>query len=342
MKNNLKKIGFMALVVLLMILTACGNNSQQSSGGSSSPSPTPSDTASSQPEPPKTDFPTKDIELVVPYSAGGTSDIIARTVAKTVQQELGKSVIIVNKPGAGAALGTTDVYNAKPDGYTLLMTTTSPITIKPHDGSTAYTWNSLTPIMQVAYVPQVLMVRADSPWQTFEDWLQYVKENPGKFTYAVSGIGSTGHLVMEQLNKLAGIATKVVPYDGSGDVMAALLGGNVDGAIAGTADVDMGKVRGLFTFGGKSEVFKDAPTLQEKGIDEYINLTIGLFGPPDLPRDVFDIIHDAFKKALEDEEVLQSLKEAGIVPAYVGPDEFAKYLEQEFNIFGELYTKVNG
>lgn len=288
-------------------------------------------------------YPSEDIELVVPYSEGGSTDTAARILVSAVNENLpgNKSVVINNQAGGGGTIGTSDVFNSEPDGYKLLLTTTSPLTVQPHLADTSYEYDSLQPIMKTLSIPQVLLVQADSPWDNFDEWLEYTKENPNEFTYAVSGTGTTAHLVMESLNDEADVETTIVPYEGGSQAIAAVVGGDVDGAVATLADMDTDELRALLSFGSKSEAYKDAPTLSEMDVDVDIDVNYGLFAPEELPEETFNVIHDAFQKALDDPEVEEKLKNAGISTSYLNAEDFHDELKKESEQFEKILKKID-
>lgn len=296
----------------------------------------------------KVDFPKKTIQMTVPFATGGTTDIAARALAGVVSKYLpnGQSVVVVNKPGSGGAIGMTEIFKAAPDGYTIGMATVGPMTIVPHYGKVAYSIDGFKAVMRVVATPNILVVKKDAPWNTFEEWFDYVKKNPDKFTYGTSGAGLTQHITMESFNVATGVKTKHVPFEGGAPALTALLGGHVQGALVQSTEakphIDSGAMKALVNTGAtKIEAFKDVPTLKDKGIDVAADVWNGIVVPKDVPDSVVKILHDAFKKALEDPAVVEQFKKIGIDPAYAGPQEFQKIIENDFKKNGEV-LKASG
>lgn len=176
-------------------------------------------------------FPTKAIQVIVPYAAGGGNDQLARIFQIVMPKYLpnGQSIVVVNKPGGSTVIGTTEIFKAKPDGYTIGIIAGAPLSVMPAYGKTPYKHDSFQPIIKVASNPVILAVSADSSWINYDNWLDYVKKNPGKFSYSSGGAGSAPNLAMEAFNFAANVKTKHVPFDGANPAVTALLGGHVQG-----------------------------------------------------------------------------------------------------------------
>ncbi|WP_164553250.1 Bug family tripartite tricarboxylate transporter substrate binding protein [Brevibacillus marinus] len=335
----MKKLVSLVTAIFMLAAVGCSQNA--------APAPAGQTAAGDQGSQTKIDYPTKPIEIIVPYAPGGGTDAAARILANAVSKHLpnGQSMVVSNKPGGAATIGMTEVFKAKPDGYTIGMTTTGATSIQPHYGKSPYTHDSFQAVIRVLSVPQVLVVRTDAPWKTFEEWLEYVKANPDKFTYGTAGAGHTAHIAMEALNMAAGIKTKHVPFDGAGPAVTALVGGHVEGAVVqvqeAKAQIDAGKIRALVNVGSnKIESYKDVPLATEKGYDVQVDVYTGVLAPKDTPPEIVSILHDAFKKALEEPEVIEQFKKIGVEPAYAGPEEFQKDITDSFNRNGEIMKKV--
>lgn len=335
---------FSLLLILSMVACSNGGNADQAAGSEQKQQKQENQQQENKTE---SDFPKKAIEMIVPFSPGGATDIAARIVANAASKYLpnGQSVVVVNQPGGSASIGMTKVANAKPDGYTIGFTTISPISIVPHMNQTSYSYDSFQPIMRVLAVPLVLAIKSDAPWKDFDEWLNYVKQNPNKYTYATAGVGGAPHIVMEWLNQEAGIKTKQVSFDGGGAAKTALMGGHVQGAVLAlyeaTGDFESGKLRPLVNLGEtKFDMIKDLPTLKEKGINVAVDSQSGIFAPKGLPAEIQNILHDAFKKALEDAEVKEQLKKLGVEPAYKNSEEFQQIVVNEYKVFGEIMKKA--
>ncbi|MEW9672467.1 Bug family tripartite tricarboxylate transporter substrate binding protein [Ammoniphilus sp. 3BR4] len=323
----MKKLMMSFLIILSMVAAGCSPSSQVAKDGEA------------------TDFPKKPIELIVPYAAGGPSDSTARVLAKTAEKYLpnGQTIVIVNKPGGGGTIGLADVFKAKPDGYTIGLTAIGPVSTQPHYGNTPYSYDSFQPIMRVSSLPLALVVKSDAPWKTFEEWLEYAKQNPNKFSYGTTGAGSAPQLAMEALNLAAGIQTKPVSFEGNAPVITNLLGGHIQGGVILLNEVEplKDKLRPLVNLGStKIEPFTDSPLLNEKGIDVSVDITTGVLAPKELPQEILTILHDAFKKALEDPELLEQFEKLKVNPAYAGPEDYQKELKERFDTDGEILKRV--
>ncbi|MEW9672431.1 Bug family tripartite tricarboxylate transporter substrate binding protein [Ammoniphilus sp. 3BR4] len=295
----------------------------------------------------KVDFPTKPIELIVPFSPGGTTDTASRALAGVINKYLpnGQTVAVVNKDGGGGTIGMSEVAQAKGDGYKIGMATSGPITIKTHDGSVAYTPEDFKPVIEVVATPNVLVVQADAPWKTFEEWLEYVKANPQKFTYGTSGAGLTQHITIENFTVKTGAQLKHVPFKGGSPALTALLGGNVEGAVVQTTEalpfIQDGTLRPIFISGTyKPEELKDVPLLTEKNIDVQADVWTGLVAPKDVPDEVVQILHDSFKQALEDPAVVEQFKKIGAAPVYKSSADFKAVIDQDYTINGEVLKAI--
>src|SRR5690625_3069465 len=185
MKKNKITVCFMLIAVL--IVGACSQSDSAKS--------TQQDTTSEA----SVDYPTQEIEWIIPFPPGGTTDTSARILAKEMSKHLPNEpeIVVVNKEGGNSTIGLTEVYNADPDGYTIGTTTAAPLLIEPLEGNTSYSYDDFQPVAQLIHLPQFFLVSADSPWTNFEEWLEYVKQNPGELKYALAGVGNPPHLATE-------------------------------------------------------------------------------------------------------------------------------------------------
>lgn len=329
----MKKAAIVSLILATVVSVGCAKQEASKPAGGDKPAETAV----------KSNFPQKPIEMVVPFAPGGATDSSARILAASASKYLpnGQSIAVTNKAGGGATIGVTDVFMSKPDGYKIGFVTSSPLSIQPNYGQAAYTHDSFQPIMRALSFSQVLVVKSDSPWKTFDEWLDYVKKNPNKFIYGTSGTGSIAHIAMEALNNATGIQSKHVPFDGSAPALTALLGGHIQGAVVLPTDINSDSVRILANFGSlKSDAYKDVPTLMDKGIQVKQDVYSGLIAPKGLPKDVLQVLQEAFKKALEDPATVEQLKKIGLAPAYLGPEEFQKEITDSFKMSGEVMKKA--
>ncbi|MFC0273295.1 Bug family tripartite tricarboxylate transporter substrate binding protein [Metabacillus herbersteinensis] len=329
----LKTLTLMCSIFILLVGCSSGGNETSASNSGSSEK--------------KVDYPTKPIQMIVPFSPGGTTDTAARTLAAVINKYLPneETVAVENKDGGAGTIGMSEVFQAKADGYTIGMATSGPMTIKPHSGQVAYKPEDFKPVIQVVATPNVLVVKNDAPWKTYEEWFDYVSENPGEFTYGTSGAGLTQHITMENFRVKTKAEVKHVPFKGGSPALTALLGGNIKGALVQTTEalpfIEDGSLRPIFISGTfKPEELNDVPLLTEKDVDVEGDVWTGIVVPKDVPDEVVQILHDSFKKALEDPEVIKQFSNIGASPFYKNSTEFKEVIDQEYKINGEVLEAV--
>jgi tripartite-type tricarboxylate transporter receptor subunit TctC len=280
------------------------------------------------------DYPNRPVTLIVPWPAGGTTDIGMRALAAASEKYLKQKIVVENRPGAGGVLGPQQVaQNATPDGYTLVQI---PITVfrfpfmrkTSLDPSTDFTY-----IIGVSGYTFGVVVRNHAPWKTFRELIDYARANPGKVNYGTPGAGTSLHITMEQIAKQQGIKWTHVPFKGTSETTGALLGGHVD-AIADATGwaslVNAGQLRLLVLWTAtRSKNWPDAPTLREAGIDMVSNSPFGIAGPKGMDPAVVKIIHDAFKKGAEDPAYLEATAKLDQEPAYLNTDDYRRYAIRE-------------
>jgi tripartite-type tricarboxylate transporter receptor subunit TctC len=289
-------------------------------------------------------FPNNSLSLIVPYPAGGATDIVIRPLAEAAKKSFGQTVIVENRSGGGGAVGVGSILGKKPDGYLLAVAVTSLhrnsyLNKLPFD-----TVKDVTPIIRVAGYLYGILVRADSPHQTLKDLLTYAKANPGKITYMASGVGTGGHIAMEELAYNAGgIKFSHIPSKGDPESSAALLGGHVE-AISTTSGwiplAEAGKLRVLATYGEtRSKKFPNVPTVKELGYKVVHNSPIGIFGQKNMPKDIVKVLHDAFKKGLDDPSFLAAMDRYDMPLMYQNTEDFTKYWAEAYIEAGEHVKK---
>lgn len=252
-------------------------------------------------------FPSRSITLIAPSVPGGSTDVVCRALADAVSRRLGVPVVVENKAGAGGTLGGLALASAKPDGYTVALLPLGVFRIALMQKT------SFDPLRDISYVAGLggfvfgLAVPATSPYRTLKDFLDDARRNPGKLTYGHAGVGTTPHLAVEELALKTGIQLTAVPYKGSNEALAALLGGHVS-MMSGTTEflphVQAGKLRVLATLGAKrAEAFSDVPTLRESGVDIVNESPFGIGAPRGTDAQTVRQIHDAFRSALDEPSV---------------------------------------
>jgi tripartite-type tricarboxylate transporter receptor subunit TctC len=291
------------------------------------------------------EYPTKPINLIVPWPAGGSGDITARTLAETAKKELGQPIIVENKPGAGGNVGATLILTKPPDGYTIGETSTNALMISYHTGLLNFhPVNEMTHIMRVSGLLHGLVVRADSPWKTIQEFIKYSKDNPQKVSYGSPGVTSATRLAMEELSILAGGVQWVhMPLKGEAETNAALLGGHVEAiANSGWAPlVDAGKLRVLALFGAqRNSRFPQAPTLKEIGYNVVWDAPTGFFGPKGMPKPIVKKLQDAFRKGMDESNFLNAMKRLEKPITYLNSEDCEKAVREESERIEKLAKKL--
>ncbi|UFJ43103.1 tripartite tricarboxylate transporter substrate binding protein [Brevibacillus humidisoli] len=292
------------------------------------------------------DFPQRDLTIIVPFSAGGGTDATARALAKAAEQHLGQSIAVVNKTGGSGAVGFTEGANAKPDGYTLTMLTMEITTLK-HLKLSELTHEDFKPIAQVNFDPPAITVRADAPYNTVQEFFDYVKENPGKVKVGNSGPGALWHMAAIIMEKNVGVQFTHVPFEGANPAVTALLGGHIDMVPVSPAEVkahvEAGKLKTLAVVDEKqSDVLPGVKTLEEQmGIKmPPIGSWRGLAVPKETPEEVVSILADAFMKAAESEEFKTYMKNNGLGLSIKDASSFQKMIVESHDYFGELIPEL--
>jgi len=290
------------------------------------------------------DYPTKSITLIIQYPPGGSTDLTARALANAAKKYLGQPIVCENKSGGGGTVGPSLVRTKSPDGYTLGIITSSPIMAFHMGKLDFHPVNELTHIMRWGNYLFGIVVRADSPWKTMAELIQYAKQNPKKLTYGSPGVGTPPHLAMEELSMAAGMQLTHMPYKGIAENNAALLGGHIDvvSDSSGWAPlVDAGKFRLLAIYSEqRCQRYPQVPTIKEVGYDVVARSHLGLIGPKGIPQPIVTKIHDAFKKSMDDPEFLNVMKKFDMNNYYLGPADYEKYIRQEFERIEKLVKKL--
>ena len=279
-------------------------------------------------------FPEKNITLLHAYSPGSSSAVLLRALADTASKTLGKKIVVEDKPGAGGALAPTLMLNSgKSDGY-MLSQMPQPILRIPHIQKTEFdVINDFTWIIRVVDYTYALIARNESPYRNINDFVKDARANQGKLTYASSGVGVTMHMTMEELAQRAGIKLVHVPIRVSGDMLNALIGGHIDvsaSSVHWAPLVDSGKIRVLGIFGSnRLKRWPDVPTSKEQGYDVNASSSYGIGGPKGMDPKVVKILHDAFRKALDDPEFLKTVERYDLVLSYLNTADYTKWVREQ-------------
>ena len=278
----------------------------------------------------------KPIRLVVPFPAGGATDLFARTLSQKMGERLGTSIVIDNKPGAGGSLGSDMAAKAAADGQTLLFTTTSTHSIGPAIGAKLPydTVRDFTPIAHVGNAPSIMLVPNSSPAKTVKEWIEYAKKNPGKLNYASSGNGTIVQLTAELFKAQAGVFVTHIPYKGTGLAIPDLVAGQLDVLFdslpTGMPHVRDGRLRALaVTTLKRTPLAPDLPPVADTLPGFESSTWFGLYGPKGLPAEVVNRVNTAANQALSDPEVRVKLTTLGIEPVTSTPAQFAKMVADD-------------
>jgi tripartite-type tricarboxylate transporter receptor subunit TctC len=280
-------------------------------------------------------FPNKPLRYICPWPAGGSTDAVMRALAESAAKTLGQPIIVENKPGAGGMLGANELVNARPDGYTLTQLPHGVFRI-PHMQKVQFdTLKDFTWIACLTGYTFGLVVPVDSPIKSIKDLIDFARANPEKFTYGSTGIGTSPHLAVEEFAQRAGIKLTHVPFKGNADNMQAILGGHTMGASDATGwgpHVEAGKLRLLATYGSKrTKRWPNVPTLDELGFKTVSDSPFGVCGPKGMDPAVVRVLHDAFKKTLEDPAVLATFDKYDQTVIYMNTDEYTRFARESFS-----------
>ena len=292
------------------------------------------------------DYPNREIELIVTFAAGGMADLAFRAINDEMVKILGVPLVVINKAGAGGAIGAQYVSQAKPDGYTIMGSSQSSIVLLPiMQRNLPYKPSDLVPIARFVSIPQLFAVKKDAPWKTLGELIAYAKKNPGKLTCGTAGIGTGSHFLLEMLKIEAGVDIQHVPFKGGGEQHSAVLGGHVD-SISTTTNpslplVKSGDLRALVA-AEKIKQLPNVPTLAEMGYPKAaLTAYVGCMGPKGIPKSVVDKITNALERAVKVPSVVKYFEETGGKIDYVAKEEFAREIEEDMKRLSDVVKKAN-
>ncbi len=281
-------------------------------------------------------IPAKPITMVVPFAAGGNLDLVARTIAPPMAKLLGQPIVVQNKAGAGGAIGASEVARADPDGSTLLVSTPNAIVVLPKMAPTPYDISSFASVGLISSTSQVLVIKADNAkFKTMAEFLAYVKSHPGKVSIAHSGIGTTNHVAIMQLQAVAGLDMNVVAYKGSGPAIIDLLGGQIDVLLdqlsSSINHIKSGRAAALTVLSNERDpLLPEAPGTREVGLLALdVSTTTGLLAPAKTPVATLEALNAALNSVLQDEQVREQLLKIGSIARPGSSAIFTNMLQKE-------------
>lgn len=294
-------------------------------------------------------YPEKSIRLVVPFATGGTSEIIARSVAASLTNSLGQSVYVDNKPGGAGNIAMEEIKRATPDGYTLMLGHVGTLAVNPalFGKKLPYDPNKdFAPVTLVAKVPNLIAVSEKSPYKTLADLVTDAKKNPGKINYGSAGNGSAGHLAMEYFSSEAGIDLVHVPYKGSGPMLTDLIGGQIQATFNGLPSL-MGQIKGgalrplAVGSADRSKVVPNVPTLSELGYKGFeTSQWYGIIVPAGTPQPIIDRLQKEIAKALQSKEESKRMLDDGAILIGDTPAQFSAFIKTEQNRWAKVIEKA--
>ncbi len=293
-------------------------------------------------------FPSKPVTIVVPFEAGGPTDNVARIVARAMEHLTGQSFIIENVGGAGSTIGAARVASAPPDGYTLLLASSSSMVIAPHLYATLRYegYHSFAPIGLITEAPFILLVNSASPFTSYASLVEFGKAKPGELNFGTPGAGTTHHLDFEMLLSASDFKAVHVPFRGAAPMMTAILGGNIhvvlDVPNTALPLVQDGRLRPLAVTGStRVPGFLDVPTFEELGIHKVGSPWFSLVAPKRTPESILSILQALLDKALKDREIIDALSASGFEAKPIGPAALQIKMEQEFETYGQIIKDRN-
>lgn len=334
-----KNVWFIVSIIFILLMAACSssNSSSNNTVGNSG-----NNKKSSTIE--ENDYPNREITFIVPYSAGGGSDLAVRAIASAAEKQLGQPIGVVNKPGGNASIGMSEAANSKPDGYTLVMNSVEGTTL-PHLGLSPFTYKDFKHIMQFNLDPSALTVMTDGPFKSLEELLKFAKNNPGVIRVGGSGTGGIWHLGAAAIEKATGVKFTYVPFDGAAPAVTALLGGHIDAVTVSPAEVLNHVKSGTLTTlavlaDERSTALPDVLTFKESGYEISVGAWRGIDIHIDTPDEIIAKLEDAFLKATEDPEFISFMGENGLGIAAKNGEEYSNLMEKEHNFYGELLKEL--
>ncbi|MBO6258660.1 MAG: tripartite tricarboxylate transporter substrate binding protein [Succinivibrio sp.] len=291
-------------------------------------------------------YPSKDITVIIPKNPGGGTDTTARGIINLMQEDFGTVKFVpVNKPDGNGIVGMQEVAKAKPDGYTLGMVTVE-LAMFPHQGKTDLTYKDFESIIAPIAAPAALIVPADAPYNTLNEFVDYLKKNPGKVMMGNSGVGAIWHVATLAFEKQFGVKVKHIPYPkGTADIAAAMAGKHIDGTLADPSSfktqVEAGNLKILAVMAdSRTNLFPNVPTFKELGFDIAIRAWATLVAPKGTPKEVLDVLRNSAKKVSEKKEYVDYFLKQGIDPTKIIGEDANEMMKKDDLMFGEFLAEI--
>lgn len=296
----------------------------------------------------QTDFPQEPVTLVVPFAPGGSNDIVARQLGKQLQENWGQPVVIENRPGGGATIGSAYLAEQEPDGHTIMIASvTFTMNAAVQDDLPFDPREDFTPIALIGQVPLVIGARPDIPADTPQEFIEYLKTAEGPLSYGATGVGSIQHFAGELFNQAAGTEVQVIQYPGGAPAMTDVMGGHIEYSIGSMTQmkpqVDEGNIKAIaITSLEGSDAMPDVPTLAESGLEDFeVIQWWAILGPAGMVPEIVDALNSSINEVLESEEFTQFLANDGGTPRPMSAEETAEFMARNFDRWAEVAEQAN-
>lgn len=286
-------------------------------------------------------FPEKPIKIIVPFNAGGETDISARLLAAELEKVVGQSVVVQNIAGASGMIGCKEIISANPDGYTLGVVPSGPLAMHPHMRKIPYTIDSFAYVGRIINSPYLVYVAKDAPWNTFSDMVEDMKKNPGKHFWASSGVGSVPFFAYKELAATYGVKPKHVPFTDDTGAFQAIAGNRAHVYTTTAGALSKFDVKALALLDkNRSPLLPELPSISESGKNVFYSQWMVLVAPKEVPADILSTLSSGMKKAMKSDSFVDKLKKLSLAPGYLGPQDTAAFVKSESDRNGKNIKKM--